>query len=365
MVNEDSYGGGGFAVEFIYCKPGDEACNDVNYNPDEPRRNKDALYKFTNCTFQNNEAHAQKGSAYGGYILISSNSSHQAMGRGGGLSVYFKGNAFNNTFFFVDCLFFNNRAVDGGGLFIKMSDNTIANTESVIGCHFFYNQAYFTHQFGTGGGGLTFSTRIYPWSYDDTNTMHSGIYVDKCNFTSNHALSGGGMSISICRQISHPFEIMISNTFFESNKAEIGSAAAQYLFSVFSNGHVPQVIFESCSFIKNSLSYINDTIHLAGIGTVYIHQVPAAFRGYINFNGNKGSALSVIWTQVNFTGTTVDFLENSGLLGAGIALLGCASILVGSNTTINFFGNHAMQYGGAIYNQDINQDSDTYECFIQ
>ena len=365
MVSENSYGGGGFAVEFTYCKPGDETCSDENYDPDEPRRNKDALYKFTNCTFQNNEAHAQKGSTYGGYVVVSSNSSHEAMGRGGGLSVFFKGDAFNNSIFFVNCTFSNNRAVDGGGLFVKMSDNTIANTVSVLGCHFFCNQAYFTHQFGTGGGGLSFSTRIFPWSYDDTNTLYSGIYIDKCNFTGNHALSGGGMLSSISRQISQPLEIVISDTSFESNKAEIGSAIAQYLFSVFSNGHVPQVIIDSCSFIRNSLSYVNETIHLAGIGIVYIRQVPTAFRGYTNFIANKGSALSVIGTQVNFTGAKVDFLENKGLLGAGIALLGCASVLVGDNATINFFDNHAMQYGGAIYNQDINQDSDTYECFIQ
>ena len=118
------------------------------------------------------------------------------------------------------------------------------------------------------------------------------------------------MLSSISRQISQPFEIVISDTLFESNKAEIGSAVAQYLFSVFSNGHVPQVIIDRCSFIRNSLSYINDTIHLAGIGVVYIRQVPTAFRGYTKFIGNEGSALSVIGAQVNFSGTEVDFLTN-------------------------------------------------------
>lgn len=104
-VNEDSYGGGGFTVEFTYCMPGDDSCFPESYDPSIPRRNKNALYRFSNCMFRNNVAHAQNHSTYGGYITLSSNTSHQAVGRGGGLSVFFKGEASNNSFLFKNCIF--------------------------------------------------------------------------------------------------------------------------------------------------------------------------------------------------------------------------------------------------------------------
>ena len=316
--------------------------------------------------FRNNVAHAQNHSTYGGYITLSSNTSHQAVGRGGGLSVFFKGEASNNSFLFKNCVFSNNQAVDGAGLFLKMSDNTLANRVTVVGCHFHYNKAYFSKEFGTGGGGVSFSTRMYPWSQAETASikLESALTIDRCNFTDNRALSGGGVLFSVSRQLSQQLRIVVSHTFFESNKAEVGSALTQVLFSIFSHGQIPQVNIDSCTFLNNSKLYANDTIHFVGIGVVYIRYLPTVFRGYNNFSDNEGSALSVIGTQVNFTGSTVDFIRNSGLIGAGIALLGCASLLVGESTTLNFRGNHAKQYGGGIYNKDTDRDPEAYECFI-
>ena len=366
-VSKSSYGGGGFTAEFTYCIPGDHNCSHESYDPNTPKRNKNALYKFSNCTFRNNVAHAQNHSTYGGYITLSSNISHQAVGRGGGLSVFFKGEAFNNSFLFIDCVFSNNQAVDGAGLFLKMSDNTLANRITVIGCHFQYNKAYFSKEFGTGGGGVSFSTRMYPWPHAESASikLESSLTMDRCKFTDNHALSGGGVLFSISRQLSQQLRIVISHTSFMSNRAEVGSALTQVLFSIFSHGQTPQVNIVGCTFLNNSMLYANHTIHFVGIGVVYIRNLPTVFRGYNNFADNKGSALSVIGTQVNFTGSSVDFIRNSGSVGAGIALLGCASLLVGENTRLTFRDNHAKQYGGGIYNKDTDRDPEAYECFIR
>lgn len=367
LLRDSSYGGGGFTVEFTYCMPGDDTCSHESYDPNTPRRNKNALYIFSKCTFRDNIARAQNHSTYGGYITLSSNISHQAVGRGGGLSVFFKGDALNNSFLFIDCVFSNNRAVDGGGLFLKMSDNSFANRVKIVGCQFHYNKAYFSKEFGTGGGGLSFSTRVYPWSQAETPSikLKSSLTIDRCNFTDNHALSGGGVLLSLSRQLSHQLGILVSHTSFKSNKGEVGSALTHILFSIFSNGQVPQVNIDSCTFLKNSMSYVNDTIHFVGIGVVYIRYLPTVFRGFNNFTDNEGSALSVIGTQVDFTGSSVDFVRNNGLVGAGIALLGSASLLVGENTTLKFIGNHAKQYGGAMYNRDTDRDPEAYECFIR
>ena len=61
----------------------------------------------------------------------------------------------------------------------------------------------------------------------------------------------------------------------------------------------------------------------------------------------------------------MDFIKNRGLFGAGIALLGSASILVGENTRLNFVSNHATQYGGAVYNKESGRDPEAFECFIR
>ena len=367
VVNESSYGGGGFAVEFTYCMPGDDNCSHKSYGSSILKRNKNAIYKFSDCTFCNNVAQAQNHSTYGGYITLSSNTSHQAVGRGGGLSVFFKGDAFNNSFIFINCVFSNNQAIDGAGLFLKMSDNTLANTVTIVGCRFHYNKAYYSKEFGTGGGGVSYSTRVYPWSQAEiaSTKLANALTIHRCNFTDNRALNGGGVLLSISRQLLQQLRIVVSHTFFESNKAEVGSALSQILFSIFSHGQVPQVNIVSCTFLNNSMLYANDTIHFVGVGVVYIRYLPTAFQGYNNFTDNEGSALSVIGTQVNFTGSSVDFIRNSGLVGAGIALVGGASLLVSENTTLNFRNNHAKQYGGGIYNRDTDRDPEAYECFIR
>ena len=370
------YGGGGFAIEFTYCHPGDSKCihDHYQYNISSPKRNKDTSYVFQNCYFHNNFACGQKTINNYGAWLLSSNDSHQAIGRGGGLCVYLKGDATNNTITISNCVFEHNHAVFGGGLFVEMEDNSNGNIVNVSNSVFLHNHAFIISEVGTGGGGLFVCACTYssPWNNnpDVPKSSQGNIYIENCNFTKNHALKGGSVLLSLTRQntsqLNNDHVITISNSTFEDNRGQLGTALYVGIFPTIARGYVPQVMVDNCSFHGNVIEYHNETIHTAGVGTIYVNEVPLSFNKQISFKNNTGSALGAVGTRLDFTKSTALFYNNSGTHGAGIALLGTAAILVGEKTVLNFTANHASQYGGAIYNRYSIRDDlkSSTHCFI-
>ena len=368
-----SYGGGGFSVEFPYCQPGDDGClMDNNYDIDKARRNKNATYVFRDSTFHENFACGQSAGNYGGRVLASK-SSHQAVGRGGGLSVYLKGNTMGNSILIMGCNFSFNHAVWGGGVLIEMGDTAINNTVEISGCVFVHNHAFFLSQVGTGGGGLFVRTTTYFWT-PPSGVQADGdskVHLENSNFTHNKGLQGGAVSMVLGRHNKYyPVDVIITNCDFQSNEGLLGAAAYLKVFPAIREGYIPHITINSCFFLNNSIKYHNDTVHPVGIGTVYINQLPVNFQNHVYFINNSGSALAVVGTQVNFTGVIAQFIGNLGHVGGGVALLGTASIIVGDTTTLNFTNNNATQYGGAIYNkyiirEDLRSDTDCFIHYVQ
>ena len=369
-VDDKHPGGGGFAVEFTYCVPGDNTCNNSHYDSNKHKKNKMAVYNFVNCKFKFNEARGQPSTKFAGSLILVSNSTHQAIGRGGGLSIYFKGNATDNSVHIADCHFLRNHAVWGGGLLIEMDDNTINNNVIVSGSEFVHNHAFFSKDFGTGGGGLHIAITTYFWNdyYKENNFTGSTVLVENCKFVENHGLEGGAISFSIAHQgRSHSTQltnITVSMCTFESNYARLGSAVGVFLLPLFYQGFLSQVVFEDCEFQNNSIMYTNRSMHVSGMGTLYISEVPVLLRGDIVFEENIGSAICVVGTQIDFMGASATFTNNEGTNGGAIALLGAASILAGPKTHLIFVGNYASQHGGAIFNRYISKENNI-NCFIR
>ena len=125
--NGTKSGGGGFAVEFTYCRPKDNSCNDT-YDP-HYRKNKDSTYSFHNCTFQDNVAvnsvinHNRKAQKY--------YKDYDYPGQGGGLKINIKGDSMNNSFKLTDCQFLNNTALWGGGLHITIDKQSSNNSITI------------------------------------------------------------------------------------------------------------------------------------------------------------------------------------------------------------------------------------------
>ena len=361
-------GGGGFAVEFTYCRPGDITCNQTNYDS-KHKRNRNSVYLFDNCTFEDNVAN--KASTERNFILPAY-SNHDATGRGGGLSVYVKGDAVNNSITVVGSRFINNCAMWGGGIRIQMSDSTINNSISLFHCNFTENQAVFA-KYGkyTGGGAIHVLITTHFLNDIDDDVSRSKIHINSCILEYNEAMEGGAMCIAIAPENwldeDQLVEISISKSSFEYNQARLGNAVAMLNFPVFNRGLISNVKFHDCNFSNNSIMLSDTTVHPAGMATVYTNKVSAIFQNSVVFYNNSGSALVVIGTQVDFTGTNAMFQNNLGVNGGAIALLGASSILIGPNTNMTFLNNTATRYGGAIYNRYIGDEDleSTADCFLR
>ena len=353
-------GGGGFAVKFTYCKPGDSTCNDT-YDPFH-RKNKDSIYSFHNCTFQENSVINPTINHTIINMKMSKYHRNAPSGQGGGLSIHIKGDAKNNLFNLTDCHFIKNSAMWGGGLHIEMEDDSANNSIIISGCNFSSNGDVLGNNTYTGGGAI--DAFIITCNF---NRLH----IQDCIFTNNHALEGGAICFFIAHQtrlsIDKRLKISITNCLFESNKASFGSAMVVSNFPIFTSGVFPDIQVCDCNFSSNHYLQPNTTTHPVGIAAVYISDVPVSFQNQVIFNSNVGSALTAVGTQLNFTNATAYFGNNSGIDGGAMALLGDAFILIGPTTKMTFVGNSATRYGGAIYNRYISKEHlmSTVDCFLR
>ena len=365
-------GGGGFYVEFSYCIPGDTTCkNDSKNIISHESNNHGAEYLFSHCTFSHNSAN-NLDDATSSYI-IPYRADHEAFGRGGGLSIFFKGNASANTFVISDCQFVSNHALWGAGLFFEFHDDTGNNTVNVSESIFFENTCSFTTVSGTGGGGMRIGHYIYT-----NNSVGTGnrIFLNTLIFDNNSALTGGGLSISPTLQAVGHLQITtitILNSTFTNNVARLGAAIHIDRFSLIINGLMLNISIEVCTIFDNSNDYVrriqgyNGKPYPVGIGAVYIKNIHVWFKNRVNLFRNNGSALAVVGSSVDFTNCSAFFSENTGNSGAGIALLGAAYIQINEETKMYFFSNTATNEGGAIYNKYIERENlkSHTNCFIR
>ena len=179
------FGGGGFAVEFTYCKPGDNTCSNKYYDP-LYKRNTNSTYTFDNCIFLENQAIQNHSDIIN--IKVSRNN-HDATGQGGGLSIHIKGDAKNNSFTLSNSQFIKNNATWGGGLHIEIDDTSTKSSIKISGCNFSNNSAATVleskyHNRYTGGGAIGVITTPH-----DRSLLH----IRDCQFTYNQALEGGAI----------------------------------------------------------------------------------------------------------------------------------------------------------------------------
>ncbi|MCG8624166.1 MAG: hypothetical protein MJE68_19505, partial [Proteobacteria bacterium] len=242
-------GGGGFAVEFTYCKPGDNTCSN-EYDP-LYKRNANSTYTFDDCIFLENQAIQNHLDIVN--IKVSRNY-HDATGQGGGLSIHIKGDAKNNSFILSNSQFIKNNATWGGGLLIEMDDTSTNSSIVVSGCNFSNNSAATVqdveskyHNRYTGGGAIDVIATPH-----DRSTLH----IRDCRFTYNQAFEGGAIYFSTARQtyFDQLFDVIIADSLFESNHARLGSAMVLTNFPVNPSGFLPKIHICDCTFVRNSYS---------------------------------------------------------------------------------------------------------------
>ena len=343
---------GGFHIEFVYCDPGkvDENCIQKN--------NFNAIYTFkSNNLFYNNALNKISSTLF--YLPYKSN--YYSFGHGGGLSIVFKGNAFNNTVIIDNCAFFGNRASWGGGLLVEFEDFSKNNKMIINNTNFSENLviADAENGYGTAGGGVRVGFVIF----DQKSVEFNSIVFENCLFSWNKALWGGGFGLYMPSEpnvINATNSLSFRNCAWTANKALLGSAVDLDYWHIFSAGAKMQVKFSACKFhdnensetIKIELTLLNawQEFNSFGTGALYANGIPIIFEESVDFINNSGSALAIYDTIASFSNNcNASFINNSAWVGGAIALLGASQMWINPHTVFLFQDNTAELRGGAIY----------------
>ena len=324
-----------FYVEFCYCDPG------VVRDDCTPHDNTNANYMFHSSSFKWNDVlNINDKRTY--YIPYKND--YFSFGRGGGLSIVFKGNALSNVVKVESCTLANNVALWGGGVFVEFEDDSKNNSVMFNNTNFWFNHVVNgSPTNGTGGGGARVD---FLYFNESLKGFHGNIVTfDTCQFFNNSANHGGGLSLLTTpeQQVLSPTDkLRLVNCGFTRNVASLGAALDLSTWHSIKKGLPATVEITDSNFFYNGL--------LNTDGAVYADCVPANFYGNILFENNSGTALSVFGTGVQFTNSCqAQFLNNQGWNGGAIALLGNAYMGIDPGVNFTFYNNSAFVEGGAIY----------------
>ena len=363
--NPGQYGinnGGGVYIEFPYCFPGDTACNDETTQlPTTSVSNSE--YIITGCQFIRNTAKNEISSEI--YVLPFK-FYHVAFGQGGGLSVFFKGNASNNHITIENCSFNDNRAVFGGGIYVDMHDYSYNNSVVVTDGNVFSSN---TAQ--QSGGGAYFSYFFLP---NFGHISSSSFLLENASFVDNYALNGGALFYITTRQgsisdSSSANTLVLVNCNYFNNTAKIGAAIHLTPFHGVSEGLLYQVNMTNTIIKDNSVKYKDSLGKQLGAGAMYVNGITVYFYKFVLFANNyDGTALVAAGSKMLFgVNTTALFLQNLGRNGGAIGLYSGSFIKIHKNTTFQFESNKATNLGGAIYAEylGVQVRKTSMNCFIQ
>ncbi len=358
-------GGGGLYLEFPYCLPTiDGLCN--SRIPSEVVSN--SFYLIQDCHMKCNEADLTN--RVDDTFILPNEYQHVAFGRGGGLSVFFKGNAHNNTVIVNQSSFAHNKALWGGGMFAEFQDDSSSNSFHVYNSVLEHNYCPYntTLNEGTGGGGTRFGYLFFGNYHVNTNS----ILFDNCTFKNNSAYYGGGVSFYAAREpgISYATNTLsFSRCRWHGNKARVGAAVDLSVWHAVSNGSTVRVVLRDIIVAHHTIgSNLQQPGTVVGLGAMYIDTMPVHFDGYIHFHDNYHTALAAIDSQMDFVGTCVaNFTNNQGRNGAAMALFGSSFIRAHNGTQMSFTNNSAQFKGGAIFSQSAGQHDllSSRNCFIR
>ena len=362
-------GGGGLYLEFSYCLPEVEGTLVRGNCYDDPNvsdyDNSNATYLFSDCYFTDN--HATVVDEINQTFILPRKEYHTAFGRGGGLSIFFKGRAAKNDVTVINCHFLRNKALWGGGLFVEFQDDSTENTLRVLSSFFSSNKVSNSSETeGTGGGGV----RLGFLYFGDTHVSHNRMLFDNCNFTENVAYWGGGVSFYTAREqntSNATNTLEFSNCYWSSNEARLGDAVDLSVWHPVSDGVTVQVSFKNIT-VECHGERAQKPGSLVDMGTMYIDSIPTTFDGYINFVSNMHTALAAIAASIDFLDNCVaNFTHNYGRNGGAVAVFGYAFIRVRGNAQLNFIDNSASLKGGAIFAKSVGEHDllSSRNCFIR
>ena len=358
-------GGGGVDVELLYCVPGNSECFDDDFSPlSSFASNSD--YVFEDCYFNDNVA---KTDDFVGYAFVLPElSSSMGLGRGGGLSLLFKGVATNVSVVITNSHFINNVAIWGAGLELVFEDSSQNNSVEVVSSEFIGNKCdydVFSYR-GTGGGGA-----MIQFAGITKKVKHNKVAIEDTSFRDNIAYFGGGVSFFTTREVgvlNSTNSIVFVNCNLTNNTARLGSGIDMALWHEITEGVAVKPKLTNCFFEANTVIYTGLIGAPVGIGTIYTDSVDILFLGSLHIHNNVGTGIASLNAGLEFMSETIaNFSGNYGTNGGAVALFSYAYIRVHSGTTLLFVNNIAQFKGGAIYWESIGDHEliSSRACFIR
>ena len=325
-------------------------------------------YHFHNCLFVQNRPSTTED-----YVFVTSfGGVLRGTGRGGGLDILLRGSTAFNRIRVTGCNFVENAAFLGGGLAIQMEGQAHNNSALVKDSVFERNGCPHTvgqSRAGSGGGahlGYNF------YSKDVQQTTDNHLSVTNVTFRENCAELGGGATFFSSRSEYADFNngVSFTNSTWFNNSARVGAAVdiSPHVYERLSGGFLPTPVFTNCCFIANTVVYRTHDFHQAyGTGALFSSLLDVSFKSSVYFEGNSGSAFIIVNGVANFSTCNATFINNTGIQGGAIALIGISSMLVGPGCYYTFTNNQAADRGGAIYSYliDDHDFSISRSCFIQ
>ena len=326
----DSAGGGGMLLHYSYCTPGLTACD-----PTTNTHNSNSNITVHTCHFNGNKASSHEDRKL---IIRDAGVVTTALGKGGGLQVVLAGHSSGNTVSLQNTVFYNNTADVGGALGLILKDNASSNTMTILACSLEGNTA------ADNGGALRAAIEFY----DCDNCVSDNVLsVRDSEFVSNSAKWGGAVEFfSSQRNVSSPTNTLaFQNCTWDSNTADTAGIVdiSQDAFTTQRHGFMPVPVFENCTFVNNTLS-------ASQLGVLSVQSCDIHFQSHVHFHNNLGTALYLFDASVVIlNGTVANFTNNTGTNGGAVTLFGSSALRLTSNTSLNFIGNKALEYGGAVY----------------
>ena len=361
FLNQSHLGGGGVAIEFVHCIPGDYNCSLADGSKIDSYYKQGTVFDIRESKFTNNLG---SESLNGTHAFITPRYNHNfAIGRGGGLAIILKGNSNEISVIVSNCEFIDNKAVWGGGIEIEFQDRARNNNVVVESTWFINNQCHYTacNYEGTGGGGV----RVLFAGLDDV-AINNTVNMTAVNFWRNEAYLGGGVSVtSVPRNVGY---VNFQNVTWIDNIARLGSAVNLDVLDIFFNRSPTQLVFEDCEFKHNTVFYTNKTGTTVGTGTIFSNSFHILFKGYTNCEGNQASCIYSVKAKIEFAENAIGtFISNQAFNGGGIALLSSAHIFLNEGSNLTFSNNIAHVHGGAIYWEGIGNQylASSRNCFIR
>ena len=289
-------------------------------------------------------------------------------GRGGGLYVNLQGTT-SSAVTITDCTFVNNSAFLGAGLSVNINGGD-QNSIHIANSSFTQNGCAFGNRSLTASGGgvhlaLDTFTNI---SSTPIASNTNNISVQNVSFNGNCAQNGGGTFLFASRtNLLSESSLLFRNCTWYENSARTGAAVdiEPNTFDRLSSGFFPIPEFVKCRFVSNSFQIRPGSSN--GAGTFYSSLFNVIFAETAHFESNSGSALIIVNGVANFSACDAKFINNTGVQGGALALIGNSQILIGAHHKYDFIQNTASDRGGAIYVRqvDYHDFTSSRSCFIQ